>query len=350
MKLGFRWYGQSDKVKLDYIRQIPNMKGIISALYSVPVGDVWPKKDIQELRNEIENKHLRLEVIESVPIHEDIKLGLETKDEWIKNYQQTIRNLAEEGVKVICYNFMPIFDWTRTTLDFLNKDGSSSLALDEKELEKLDPLNQSLSLPGWDESYEYEALKELMNQYESVDEEKLWENLTYFLQKILPVAEEVGIKMAIHPDDPPYSIFGLPRIIKNKKSYKRLFKISTSPSNGITFCTGSLGVGKENNIYEMLDEYLSMGKVHFMHVRNIQVHKNTSFEETAHASNYGSIDMIKIMSLLKKYHYSGYMRPDHGRMIFGEKGRPGYGLYDRSLGTSYLYGIWETLNYPDVIN
>lgn len=350
MKLGFRWYGQSDKVKLDYIRQIPNMKGIVSALYSIPVGEVWPTKDIKELRNEIENNQLTLEVIESVPIHEDIKLDLETKDAWIRNYQQTIKNLAEQGVKVICYNFMPIFDWTRTTLDFLNKDGSSSLALDEKALEKLDPLNQSISLPGWDESYEYEALKELMDRYESVDEERLWENLTYFLQNILPVAEEVGIKMAIHPDDPPYSIFGLPRIIKNKESYKRLFEISTSPSNGITFCTGSLGVGKENNIYNMLDEYLSMKKVHFMHVRNVQLHKDTSFEETAHASNYGSIDMVKVMSLLKKHQYSGCIRPDHGRMIFGEKGKPGYGLYDRSLGASYLYGIWETLNYPDRIN
>lgn len=344
MKLSFRWFGDNDPVTLGHIKQIPNMNGIVSAIYSIPVGEVWPVGQIRELKKEIEKNGLILEVIESVPVHEDIKLGNSNRDQWIENYKQTILNLSKCGINTICYNFMPVFDWTRTTLNHRNLDGSTSLALDTKELKKLNPVDETLSLPGWDESYDKNKLKDILKQYEAVDEERLWENLAYFLEAIIPVAEKAQIKMAIHPDDPPYSIFGLPRIIKNKESYKKLFEISSSKANGITFCTGSLGASQHNQLYEMLDEYLSLDKVHFMHVRNILLHQDKSFEETPHASNYGSIDMVKILSLLKKHQYTGYLRPDHGRMIFGETGRAGYGLYDRALGASYLYGIWETLN------
>lgn len=344
MKLSFRWFGNDDLVTLKNIRQIPNMSGIVSAIYSIPVGEVWPVEQIKEMKQKIESNGLNLGVIESVPVHEDIKLGNSNRDQWIENYKQTILNLSECGIQTICYNFMPVFDWTRTTLHHLNSDGSTSLALSTEELKKLDPLDESLSLPGWDESYDKDKLKDILKQYSTVDEEKLWENLTYFLEAIIPVAEKAQVNMAIHPDDPPYSIFGLPRIIKDKESYARLFQLSSSSANGITFCTGSLGASPYNNLYEMLDEYLSLGKVHFMHVRNILLHKDKSFEETAHVSNYGSIDMVRILSLLKKHQYTGYLRPDHGRMIFKETGRPGYGLYDRALGASYLNGIWETLS------
>lgn len=344
MKLGFRWYGETDAVRLEDIRQIPNMEGIVSAVYSIPSGKVWPLEQIRKLKNDIELHGLTFDVVESVPVHEDIKLGLQTRDRWIENYKQTIHNLAEYGVKTICYNFMPVFDWTRTTLEYWNQDGSTSLALDTKALQLIDPLNESLSLPGWDESYEKEELKRLMKQYADIDEHQLWENLAYFLNAILPVAEESGIRMAIHPDDPPYSIFGLPRIITNQAAYQKLFSLSDSSSNAITFCTGSLGASSQNDIYTMLENYLQKGKVAFMHVRNVHLHEDQSFEETAHASNDGSINMVRIMKLLKQYEYSGYLRPDHGRMIFGETGRPGYGLYDRALGASYLNGIWEAIN------
>lgn len=344
MKLSFRWFGDDDLVTLEKIRQIPNMSGIVSAIYSTPVGEVWSVEQIREMKMKIESNELNLGVIESVPVHEDIKLGNSNRDHWIEKYKQTILNLSECGVQTICYNFMPVFDWTRTTLHHNNKDGSTSLALSTEELKKLDPLDESLTLPGWDESYNKDELKDILNKYDSVSEERLWENLTYFLEAVIPVAEQARVKMAIHPDDPPYAIFGLPRIIKNKESYERLFQISNSPANGITFCTGSLGASQENNLYEMLDEYLALGRVHFMHVRNILLHQDKSFEETAHASNYGSIDMVRILSLLKKHQYTGYLRPDHGRMIFKESGRPGYGLYDRALGASYLNGIWEALS------
>ncbi|WP_086349232.1 mannonate dehydratase [Candidatus Enterococcus clewellii] len=345
MKFSFRWYGPSDPIPLGYIRQIPNMTGIVSAIYSVPVGELWPEKDIQSLKSDVEAHGMHFEVVESVPVHEDIKLGKATRSKYIENYKENIRRLAQVGVKTICYNFMPVFDWTRTDLNFINEDSSSSLALDLKEITSLDPLTEDFSLPGWDESYSKHELKALFEAYQSVTEDDLWENLGYFLNEIIPVAEEVGINMAIHPDDPPYPIFGLPRIITDNAAFQRLFELNPSSANGVTFCTGSLGARNDNDIYAMLEDYLKKGKVHFMHTRNILLHADNSFEETAHMSKYGSVDMVKVFSLLKQYHYNGYVRPDHGRMIWGENGRPGYGLYDRALGASYLNGIWEALHY-----
>lgn len=345
MKFSFRWYGSSDPIPLEYIRQIPNMTGIVTAVYSVPVGELWPEKDIETLKQEIEANGMRFEVVESVPVHEDIKLGKLTRTKYIENYKENIRRLAKAGVTTICYNFMPVFDWTRTDLNFINKDGSSSLTLDLKKIDSLDPLSGDFSLPGWDESYSKDELSALFTAYQSVTPDELWDNLGYFLNEIIPVAEEVGINMAIHPDDPPYSIFGLPRIITDDAAFQRLFKLNDSPANGATFCTGSLGARNDNDIYTMLDDYLKQGRVHFMHTRNILLHEDNSFEETAHMSKYGSVDMVKVLAILKRHNYNGYLRPDHGRMIWGENGRPGYGLYDRALGASYLNGIWEALHY-----
>ncbi|MGX6978658.1 mannonate dehydratase [Vagococcus elongatus] len=344
MELGFRWYGTEDSITLNHIRQIPNLKQIVSAIYNVPVGEIWPLEEIQRLETAVKKKSLAFEVIESVPVHEEIKLGGQKKDYWISNFQETLKNLGKCGIKTVCYNFMPVFDWTRTNLSFQHQDGSNSLSFSWEQLPEVNSLDSLPSLPGWDLSYQQEELHELFRRYQEVDEEKLWENLSYFLKKIIPAAKEAGIKMAIHPDDPPFSIFGLPRIITDDKAYKRLFDIDSSVENGITFCTGSLAANSKNDIYKMLDSYLKLGKVHFMHARNIQLHENGDFEETAHASNYGSIDMVRVIELLKKHQFTGCIRPDHGRMIFGETGRPGYGLYDRALGASYIYGIWETLN------
>lgn len=343
MNFSFRWYGADDPIPLGYIHQIPNMTGIVSAVYSVPVGKLWPEEDIASLKKEIEGHGMRFEVVESVPVHEDIKLGKPTREKYIENYKENIRRLAKAGVTTICYNFMPVFDWTRTDLNFINQDSSSSLALDLKKIASLDPLSGDFSLPGWDESYSKDELSALFEAYQSVTTDDLWANLGYFLNEIIPVAEEVGINMAIHPDDPPYPIFGLPRIITDDAAFQRLFELNPSPANGVTFCTGSLGARNDNDIYTMLEDYLKKGRVHFMHTRNILLHEDNSFEETAHMSKYGSVDMVKVLSLLKRYNYKGYLRPDHGRMIWGENGRPGYGLYDRALGASYLNGIWEAL-------
>ena len=344
MKMTFRWYGESDKITLDKIRQIPNMYSVVTAVYDVPVGEVWPNESIAALKDAAARNGLKMEVIESVPVHEDIKLGLPTRDKYIDAYKENIRRLGKAGVKCICYNFMPVFDWTRTQLDKVAADGSTSLVYYEKQLKEMNPLDGELSLPGWDSSYKKEDLKRLFEQYKAVDEEKLFENLEYFLKAIIPVAEEAGVNMAIHPDDPPWPIFGLPRIITNEKNIDRFLSLVDSPANGLTFCTGSLGADQNADIPRLVAKYAAMGRIHFMHIRNI-LFVEDGFEETAHDANYGSLDIVGIVKALSDADYDGYVRPDHGRMIWGEQGKPGYGLYDRALGASYINGVWEALRY-----
>lgn len=342
MKLTFRWYGEGDKITLDKIRQIPNMYSVVTAVYDVPVGEVWSEESIARLKQVTEDSGLKMEVIESVPVHEDIKLGMPTRDRYIEAYKENIRRLGKAGVKCICYNFMPVFDWTRTQLDKVAKDGSNSLVYYENQLEAMNPLSGELSLPGWDSSYKKEDLKCLFEQYKQVDCEKLFENLKYFLEAVIPVAEECDVKMAIHPDDPPWPIFGLPRIITNEENIDRFLKLVDSPYNGLTFCVGSLGADRNNDLVKMVAKYAAMGRIHFMHIRNIKL-VDGGFEETAHDQRYGSMDIIGIVKALVDNGFDGYVRPDHGRMIWGETGKPGYGLYDRALGASYLNGVFEAV-------
>ena len=342
MKMTFRWYGDSDPVSLEYIRQIPGMYGIVSAIYDVPVGEVWPIEKLQALRQRIEGAGLAFEVVESIPVHEDIKLGKPTRDRLIANFQQSIRNCAAVGVKVICYNFMPVFDWTRTEMAKVLPDGSTTLAFDAKEVAKIDP-EKGISLPGWDASYKPEELKALLNEYKSVNEEKLWENFEYFLKKIIPVAEEVGVKMACHPDDPPRPIFGLPRIVKNRNDLARLVSVIDSPSNGLTMCTGSLGADLGNDIVSLVREFGGRQKIHFTHIRNVKTEADGTFHESMHLSRDGSLDMAAIVKAYCDTGFTGYWRPDHGRMIWGETGKPGYGLYDRALGATYVNGMYEAI-------
>jgi mannonate dehydratase len=341
MEMTFRWYGQSDSIPLEYIRQIPSMKGIVSAIYDIPAGEIWSLEKIMELKKSIEAQSLTLSVIESVPVHEDIKLGLPTRDKYIENYKTTIQNLGKAGIPVVCYNFMPVFDWTRSSLDYLLEDGSTALIFEEEIVEKMDPLKGELSLPGWDTSYKKEELHELFAQYKKVDEEKLWENLEYFIKAIIPIADEANVKMAIHPDDPPWAIFGLPRIITNKENLDRFISLYNSPNNGVCMCSGSLGADAKNDFPEMLRYFGQKGRVNFVHARNVLITGPRSFQESAHVSSYGSIDMYEIIRALQDFDYTGPIRPDHGRMIWGETGKPGYGLYDRALGATYLTGLYE---------
>ena len=340
MKMTFRWYGDSDPVPLAYIRQIPGIYGIVSAVYDVPVGEVWPIANIRTLKAKIEAEGLKFEVVESVPVHEDIKLGRPTAARLIANYAQTLRNLSQCGVKVVCYNFMPVFDWTRTILAMKLDDGSTTLAFDAEQVAKIDP-EQGINLPGWDSSYKPEELKALLAEYRGVGDEKLWANLTTFLKGVIPAAQEAGIKMAIHPDDPPRPIFGLPRIVKNVDDLRRLLKIVDVPENGLTLCAGSLGADVGNNIVTMVQEFAGRGRIHFAHIRNVKVDAKGNFYETAHKSDCGSLDIAGIVKAYYDAGYEGYVRPDHGRMIWGETGKPGYGLYDRALGAVYLNGLWE---------
>lgn len=344
MKMSFRWYGPDDPVTLQNIRQIPNMQAIVTAVYDVPVGEVWSRNSIAALKKQVEDNGLQFEVIESVPVHEDIKLGKPTRDRYIENYCENIRRLAEAGIRCICYNFMPVFDWTRTQLDHRLPDGSTSLVYYKEQVDAVDPLksDSDLTLPGWDASYTREELRAVVAEYNKMTEEDLWANLTYFLERIIPVAAECDVNMAIHEDDPCWSIFGLPRIITCEKNLDRFLKIVDDPHNGITLCTGSLGCSAENDVVHMAAKYAAMGRIHFVHARNVAVLEN-GFEERAHYSACGSLDMYAILNALYKNGFNGYIRPDHGRMIWGETGRAGYGLYDRALGAAYLNGLWEAI-------
>ena len=341
MKLSFRWYGEDDPVSLEYISQIPGMRSIVSAVYDVKPGEVWPEESIKRMKELCEEKGLVFDVVESIPVHEDIKLGRGDVEKLLNVYCENIRRCAKYGVKCVTYNFMPVFDWTRTQLDKKAPDGSTSLVMYWEQMKNLDPLKDDIHLPGWDSSYTQQEVRELITAYGEIGEEGLWRNLEVFLKKVIPVAEECGVRMAIHPDDPPYSIFGIPRIITTKENIDRFLKIVDSPANSLCFCTGSLGCADFNDIPKMVEEYSAMDRIAFMHIRNVKVLEDGSFEERAHLSSCGSLDIYEIVKILAKNGFNGYVRPDHGRMIWGETGKPGYGLFDRALGATYINGLFE---------
>lgn len=350
--MGFRWYGsKDDPITLQNIRQIPGTTQVVGALFDVPVGEVWPKEKIAALKKEVEDAGLKLEVIESVNIHDDIKIGLPSRDEYIENYKQTIRNLSEFGIKVICYNFMPVFDWLRTDLHYVLEDGSNDMAFEADKLAK-DPQeiidatragSNGYTLPGW-EPERLATIEGLFKAYKDVDENKLRENMKYFLDAIIPVCEECDVRMAMHPDDPPRPLFGLPRIYKNAEDMRAIEAMHESKYNGFTICTGSLGENPDNDVPAIIREFVGKDRAPFIHARNIRfMNEKGDFHESAHLSECGSLDMYEIMKALHDTDFDGYIRPDHGRNIWGEDGVPGYGLYDRALGITYLNGLWEAL-------
>ncbi len=341
MKMTFRWYGEEDGVTLDKIRQIPNMSGVVTAVYSVPVGEVWPEDEILKMKTMCDENALEMEVIESVPVHEDIKLRRNDYKRYIENFKENIRRLSKVGVKVICYNFMPVFDWTRSQLNHELEDGSTALVYYKEDVAKLDPTK--LSLPGWDSSYSVGEVKELIEAFQAIGEEGLWENLRLFIEEILPVAIECDVNMAIHPDDPPWPIFGIPRIITSEENLDRFLKLYDDHHHGLTLCSGSLGCTHKNDIPRIIRRFGKEGRIHFAHIRNVKILKDGSFEEAAHFSKCGSLDIYEILKAYHEVGFQGYIRPDHGRMIWNETGKPGYGLYDRALGAMYMSGIIEAL-------
>lgn len=355
MKMTFRWYGSnSDKISLKQIKQIPGMSGVMGLLDYKAAGEVWEEDEIKAYVDEIHNAGLECEVIESVNVHEDIKLGLPTREQYIENYKITIRNLAKYGVKVIIYNFMPVLDWLRTDLAReIPEDGSNSLYFDEKELGDLSPIDivkrtasqsNGFSLPGW-EPERLAELEKTMELYKDMDEEKLLQNFKYFLDQIIPVCEEVGVKMACHPDDPGWPIFGLPRLAHDQAGYDKIIALHDSPCNTVNLCTGSLGSNVKNNIPAMIRHFGELNRIGALHVRNVKhLGSDRCFRESAHLSNTGDLDMYEIMKAIYETCPDTYVRPDHGRMIWDEIGRPGYGLYDRALGAVYLNGLWEAID------
>ena len=370
MQMTLRWFGSKyDTVTLKQIRQIPGVTGVISTLYGTAPGDAWEMEDILALKKEIEDAGLELAGIESVNIHDSIKVGTPDRDKYIGNYITTLERLGQAGIHMVCYNFMPVFDWTRTELARLRPDGSTVLAYTQEAVDALKPEEMFASisgdangaiLPGW-EPERMAHIKELFEMYKDVDDEKLFANLKYFLERIMPVCDQYDINMAIHPDDPAWSVFGLPRIITNQKNITRMMQMVDNPHNGVTFCSGSYGTNPENNLPEMIRSL--KGRIHFAHVRNLRFNAferpdgsavtswtgekikqgKPDFEEACHLSSDGSFDMYEIVKALYDIGFTGPIRPDHGRMIWGEKAMPGYGLYDRALGACYIQGLWEAV-------
>jgi mannonate dehydratase len=350
MQMTIRWFGRGfDAVPLEWIRQIPLVKGVITTLYGKLPGELWLAEEIGALKKDVEDAGLAVAGIESVNIHDAIKTGSPERDRYIETYIKTLEALGRADIHLVCYNFMPVFDWTRTELAKKLPDGSTTMAYDQKIIDAVDPNDMAslierqsngFTLAGW-EPERLNKLKELFALYNGITEEKLFANLVYFLESIMPVCDTYNINMAIHPDDPAWSVFGLPRIVKNKEDLVKLLETVRNPHNGVTLCTGSLGTNPKNDIPDII--HALKGRVHFAHLRNILHTGAGTFEEAAHPSPCGSLDMFAIVQSLSAIGFDGPIRPDHGRAVWGEKGMPGYGLYDRALGAAYLNGLWEAV-------
>ena len=350
MNMTLRWYGSKfDTVTLKQIRQIPGVKGVITMLYDVPAGEVWPLDRIEALKAEVEAADLKIFGIESVNVHDSIKIGNSDRDKYIANYITSLENLGKAGITTVCYNFMPVFDWTRTDLAKMRSDGSTVLAYDQKVVDTIEPetfFNQTnnssggFSMPGW-EPERLAKVKDLFEAYKDVTEDKLFDNLIYFLKAIQSTCEEYGIKMAIHPDDPAWPVFNLPRIITSKEKILKVMQAIDAPFNGLTFCAGSFGTNPKNDLPGIIRAL--PGRIHFAHVRNLHHFEPGVFEEAAHLSSDGSFDLYEIVKALYETGFDGPVRPDHGRMIWDEVAMPGYGLYDRALGASYILGLYEAI-------
>ena len=354
MEMTLRWYGSAfDTVTLSQIRQIPGVTGVITTLYDTTPGEVWSRERIHALKEEVEAAGLHISGIESVNVHDAIKTGSADRDRYIDNYIETLAHLGQEDIHLVCYNFMPVFDWTRTELARKRPDGSTVLAYTQKAVDALRPDEMFASIsshtngtvmPGW-EPERMAHIQELFDLYKNVDAEQLFDNLKYFLERIMPVCDRYNINMAIHPDDPAWSVFGLPRIIICKENILRMMHMVDNVHNGVTFCSGSYGTNPDNDLPDMIRSLKD--RIHFAHVRNLKFNSRDDFEEAAHLSSDGSFDMHAIMRALYDIGFTGPIRPDHGRMIWGEKAMPGYGLYDRALGAAYLNGLWEAIEKED---
>ena len=358
MQMGWRWYGEdNDPITLSDIKQIPGVTSIVWALHHKMPGEIWEENEIKEVMDQIHAYGFNGDVVESVNVHDDIKIGLPTRDQYIENYKQCIRNLSKFGVKVICYNFMPIFDWTRTDLFHPVGDGSTALFY-QKDMIKDDYKAMAkyildftekyhMTFPGW-EPERMAKLDELFKAYAPVTKEKLWDNLKYFLEAIMPTCRECDIKMAIHMDDPPWDIFGLPRLLVDAESIDRFLSMVDDPYNCLTLCSGSLNANPNNNVAEIVRKHCD--RIAFAHIRNIHHFDNGDFSEAAHRDCCGETGIIEILRAYHDNGFEGYIRPDHGRQLWEEgpgNCRPGYGKYDRALGVQYMLGVWDLLDRLD---
>jgi mannonate dehydratase len=341
MKMTMRWFGENDTVRIQDIAQVPVIRGIVGTLEHKTANDVWTVEDFESLKKLVEPYNLTLDVIESIPVAEEIKQGTPERDRLIDIYCESIRNMGKAGIPVLCYNFMPVFDWMRTDLNLQLPDGSWVTEYIHEQMLAYDLALGFEARVAWARGFTGAELHAELDKYCAIDDDALFENLAYFLRRIVPVAEESGVYLALHPDDPPWSILGLPRIVRDTDSIQRILDIVDCPHNGITFCTGSLGTTPDNDLPAMVRRFAS--RINFVHLRNVEHIGEKSFREVAHTDEAGYVDMVAVMQALVDVGFTGALRPDHGRMIWGETGRTGYGLYDRALAVMYLYGIWQTL-------
>ena len=350
MILSMRWFGPGhDTIPLRFQRQVPGLQGVVTTLYGSLPGEVWEAAAIRRLKEEVASAGLAITGIESLNVHDAIKAGLKERDHYIDNYITSLSRLGEAGIKLVCYNFMPVFDFTRTELAHLREDGAAVFSYDQAVIDTIDPgrmnehmerISQGFVMPGW-EKERVRELQRLFELYQGVDSEALFHNLVYFLKALMPVCQRYGIRMALHPDDPAWPVFGLPRIAGDLPGLLRIVQAVDHPSNGITLCTGSLGTRRDNDIPGII--HALQGRIPFAHVRNLRHTAPGVFEESAHLSADGSLDMYAIMKAFYDTGFDGVLRPDHGRAIFDEVAMPGYGLYDRAIACGYLSGLWEAL-------
>ncbi len=366
MRLLIRWQGSNDPVKIEHIRQVPGVSGVATAVKAGSNGLI-AFAEIMTAKETVTRHGLRFELIESLDVGETIKLGLADRDQAIACFQENIRRYAAAGIRVIVYNFRPLFRWARTELERVLPDGSMVTAYDCAVEAKLNPfvhdgatsewhransrfvyekmLTTNIALEGYYTKDSKALLNELLAKYQQLTPEGFWTNLKYFLDRVLPVAEENQVKLAIHPDDPPWTMYGVvPRLIVDEQGLDRVLSLHDSPANCITLCTGTLGGNIQNDVVAMAKKYCAMDRVPFVHLRNVKRHGAGALEECAHYSACGSLDMVELTKALYDHGFDGYIRPDHGRRIWDEPIKTGDGLYDRALGAQYILGIWETLS------
>lgn len=380
MEKTWRWFGKKDPITLDMLRQI-GVEGIVTSLYDVPNNEVWQTEDILDLKKFIEAAGLRWSVVESVPVSESIKYGGKDRDLLIENYKQTLKNLGKAGITTVCYNFMPVIDWVRTDLHKTLPDGTQTLYFDKikfayfdckilkrKEAEKdysqeeMQQVNELENVITEAEKAELidtiivktqgfinrsivhgnenpvEAFKNLLRLYEDVDKGKLRENLRYFLQQVIPTAEKQGIRMCIHPDDPPFPVFGLPRIVSDEDDIRWILKSIESPANGFTFCAGSLSAGIQNNVVDLAKKFAK--KSFFVHLRSTEIAETGNFIEASHLG--GRANLIEVIRIFEKENPAVPMRVDHGKLMLDDVAKnynPGYSFLGRMFALAQVEGM-----------